>query len=125
MVQTRRMKANALSLNQAIREEQDAAFQETLRQDREKARLKREAEEAKAKAEAEEEAALRSAQDRKDKIRRAKIDLASKVPPEEADKSSDDVARWVTFPLAPFFPFLKKICLVQPIWQTSHWSFSK
>ena len=92
MVQTRRMKANALSLNQAIREEQDAAFQETLRQDREKARLKREAEEAKARAEAEEQAALRSAQDRKDKIRQAKIDLASKVPP-ETEPSTDDVAR--------------------------------
>jgi len=81
-------------MNQAIREEQDAAFQETLRQDRGKDRQKRVAEEEKRRVEAQAAAALRSAQDRQDKIRRAKVDLASEVPV-EPDASSPDAARIV------------------------------
>jgi len=79
-------------MNQAIREEQDAAFQETLRQDREKERVKRESEEAKRREAEEAEAAVRSAQERQEKIRQAKIDLAARVQP-EPDASHEDVTR--------------------------------
>ena len=64
-------------------------------QDREKDRLKREAEEERQRLEAEAEAAVRSAADRKDKIRAAKTDLASRVPPEPDSTETEDVARIV------------------------------
>lgn len=81
-------------MNQAIRQEQDAAFQETLRQDQEKERKKREAEEAKREEEARRQAALKSAEERKAKIRQAKIELASKVP-REPEQGEPDAVRIV------------------------------
>lgn len=74
------------NINAEIRQEQDAAFQETLRMDQERERLKREAEEAKRREEEEEKARVLAEVARKEEIRRAKIELASEVPDEpEAD----------------------------------------
>ena len=68
------------SMNAEIRQEQDAAFQETLRQDQERERLKREAEEAQRRQEEEELERERHEAARKDEIRRQKIELVTEVP---------------------------------------------
>lgn len=71
-------------MNQNIRVEQDLAFQETLRQDQENERKKREAEEKKRREEEEEERTLQEERNRKDKIRKMKIDLVTEIPEEPA-----------------------------------------
>ena len=81
-------------MNQSIREEQDAAFQETLRQDQEKERKKKEAEEARRLQEQAEQARVRAEQDRKERIARAKVDCAGRIPP-EPDKTDPQVVRIV------------------------------
>ena len=68
------------SMNAEIRQEQDAAFQETLRMDQERERLKREAEEAKIRAEEEEKEKERLEIARKEEIQRQKIELVSEIP---------------------------------------------
>lgn len=70
------------NINAEIRQEQDAAFQETLRLDQERERLKLEAEEAKKRAEEEEKARIQAEIERKDDIKRQKIELASYIPEE-------------------------------------------
>jgi FAS-associated factor 2 len=65
-----------------IRQEQDAAFQATLRLDQEHERQKLEAEEAKLHEEEAEKARIQADIDRKEKIARQKIELASKIPDE-------------------------------------------
>ena len=68
------------SMNAEIRQEQDAAFQETLRMDQERERLKLEAEEAKKRAEEEERMQIQQEIERKEEIRRQKIELATEIP---------------------------------------------
>ena len=80
-----RVDREELNLNATIRAEQDAAFQETLRQDQEKERKRREEEEAKRRAEEEEARLIREEQDRVERIRRLKVELASEVPDEPAE----------------------------------------
>ena len=65
-----------------IRQEQDAAFQATLRLDQERERQKLEAEEAKLHEEEAEKARIQADIDRKENIARQKIELASKIPDE-------------------------------------------
>ncbi len=72
------------NLTQSIRAEQDAAFQETLRQDQEKERKKQEAEEEKRRQEEAERQLIREEQDRRDRIRQMKIDLVTEIPEEPA-----------------------------------------
>jgi FAS-associated factor 2 len=80
------------SRNQSIREEQDRAFQDTLRQDQEKERKRTEEAEKKRKEEEEEERIEREEVKRKENIRKRKIDLASEIP-EEPEAGSADVVR--------------------------------
>ena len=70
------------NINAEIRQEQDAAFQETLRLDQERERQKLEAEEAKRREEEAEEARVRAEIERKETIARQKIELASEIPDE-------------------------------------------
>merc|ERR1712001_738751 len=63
------------NINAEIRQEQDAAFQETLRLDQERERQKLEAEEAKKRAEEEERMQIQQEIERKEEIRRQKIEL--------------------------------------------------
>ncbi len=79
------------NINAEIRQEQDAAFQETLRLDQERERQKREAEEAKKREEEEELAREQAEVDRKASIKRQKVLLASEVP----EEPSVDVAEAV------------------------------
>ena len=65
-----------------IRQEQDAAFQATLRLDQERERQKLEAEEAKRHEEEAEKARIQADIDQKENIARQKIELASKIPNE-------------------------------------------
>ena len=81
-------------MTQTIRQEQDAALQDALRQDQEKERKKREVEEEKRRVEEEEITRVKEEQNRKERIARAKIDCAGRIPP-EPDKSSPDVVRIV------------------------------
>jgi len=70
------------NINAEIRQEQDAAFQETLRLDQERERQKLEAEEAKRREEEAEQARVQAEIERKDNIARQKIELASEIPDE-------------------------------------------
>ena len=79
------------NINAEIRQEQDAAFQETLRLDQERERLKREAEEAKKREEEEERAREQAEVERKESIKRQKVELALEVP----EEPSADVAEAV------------------------------
>ena len=81
-------------MTQTIRQEQDEALQDALRQDQEKERKKKEEEEEIKRVEEEEKKRLEAEQDRKEKIARAKIDCASLIP-EEPDKSASDAIRIV------------------------------
>ena len=81
-------------MNQTIREEQDAALQDALRQDQEKERKKREEEEEKRRAEEEEMNRLQEERNRKERIARAKIDCAGRILP-EPEKSDPNVVRIV------------------------------
>ena len=69
-------------MTQTIREEQDKALEDALKEDQEKERKKKEVEEQKKRVEEEENARVREEQDRKEKIAKAKIDYATRVPPE-------------------------------------------
>jgi hypothetical protein len=69
-------------LFQQIRLEQDAALQESLRQDQEKERKKREEEERKRREEEEERRIIEEAAQKKETLRRMKIDLANLIPEE-------------------------------------------
>lgn len=82
------------NINAEIRQEQDAAFQETLRMDQERERLKREAEEAKRREEEEERARQQAEVERKETIRRQKIELASEIP-EEPNQDDQEAVRIV------------------------------
>lgn len=77
-----RMEREERTINQNIREEQDAAFQETLRQDQEKERKKKEAEERKRMEEEEERRREKEERDKKERIRQMKIDLVTEIPEE-------------------------------------------
>lgn len=79
-------------MNQTIRQEQDAAFQETLRQDQERERIKQEAEEAKKREEEAEQQRVRAEQDRKERIAKAKIECAVRIP-SEPEKTDPNVVR--------------------------------
>ena len=70
------------NINAEIRQEQDAAFQATLRLDQERERQKLEAEEAKLHEEEAEKARIQADIDRKENIARQKIELASEIPDE-------------------------------------------
>ena len=70
------------NINAEIRQEQDAAFQETLRLDQERERQKLEAEEAKRREEEAEQARAQAEIERKENIARQKIELASEIPDE-------------------------------------------
>ena len=83
---------------QSIRAEQDAAFQETLRQDQEKERRKREEEEAKRRQEEEEQRIVREEQERRDRIRRLKVDLADRVPEEPSQDHPDTLRILIKLP---------------------------
>jgi FAS-associated factor 2 len=65
--------------------EQDAALQESLRQDQEKERKKKEEEEKKRREEEEARRALEEEEERKEKIRKMKIDLANLIPDEPGE----------------------------------------
>jgi FAS-associated factor 2 len=86
------------SQNQNIREEQDRAFQETLRQDQEKERKRIEEEEAKKREEDETLRMDREEKQRKDLIQRRKVELASEVPEEPEAGHSDSVRVLVKLP---------------------------
>jgi len=83
------------NINAEIRQEQDAAFQETLRMDQERERLKREAEETKRRQEEEELARQQAEVERKEGIRRQKIELASEIPEEPDITEVDEAVRIV------------------------------
>ncbi len=83
------------NINAEIRQEQDAAFQETLRMDQERERLKKEAEEAKRRAEEEELARQQAEIERKQFIRNQKIELASLIPDEPKNDESEEAVRIV------------------------------
>ena len=70
------------NINAEIRQEQDAAFQATLRLDQERERQKLEAEEAKRHEEEAEKACIQADIERKENIARQKIELASEIPDE-------------------------------------------
>jgi len=76
------------SRNQSIREEQDAAFAETLRQDQEKERKRKEEEEAKRAAEEAELAAVRAVEERKEAIKRLRQGLIVAPEPEREDENA-------------------------------------
>lgn len=80
-------------INAEIRQEQDAAFQESLRQDQEKERRKREAEEEKRREEEEERARIQEEADRRDRIRRLKVELVSEIPEEPSSTTTDNTVR--------------------------------
>jgi len=80
------------NMNQYIREEQDRAFQETLRQDQEKERKKKEEEEQKKREEEEQLRLEREEAEKKEQIKRMKVELASEVP-EEPPAGEADVVR--------------------------------
>lgn len=86
------------SINAEIRQEQDAAFQETLRMDQERERLKREAEEAKLRAEEEERARQQAEIERKEQIHRQKIELASEIPDEPSADEPEAVRIVIKLP---------------------------
>ena len=81
-------------MTQTIRQEQDEALQDALRQDQEKERKKKELEDQKKKAEEEENARVIEEQSRKEKIAKAKIECASLIP-SEPDTSETNVLRIV------------------------------
>ncbi len=86
------------SLNQSIREEQDRAFQETLRQDQEKERKKQEEADRKRREEEERQRLEREEQERKENIKRMKIELASEIPDEPDEKDAESVRVLVKLP---------------------------
>lgn len=86
------------NINAEIRQEQDAAFQETLRLDQERERLKREAEEAKKREEEEERAREQAEVDRKASIQRQKVQLASEVPEEPSVEVAEAVRIVIKLP---------------------------
>ena len=75
-------------MNQTIREEQDAALQDALRQDQEKERKKKELEEKKRREDEEEVTRVKEEQNRKERIAKAKIDCAENIPPEPGKDES-------------------------------------
>lgn len=79
------------SLNQSIRNQQDAAYQQSLLADQEKERKRQEELEAKRRAEQEIEEQRLAEQRRKQEIEDLKLDLASTVPSEPADTEQDVV----------------------------------
>ena len=81
-------------MTQTIRQEQDEALQDALRQDQEKERKKKELEDQKKKEEEEENARVIEEQSRKEKIAKAKIECASLIP-SEPDTSETNVLRIV------------------------------
>lgn len=85
-------------LNQTIRQEQDAAFQETLRLDQEKQRKRQEAEEQKQREEEEERQRLLDEQERKERIQRMKIELVSEIPDEPAKDDAEAVRVLIKLP---------------------------
>ncbi|TRY63484.1 hypothetical protein TCAL_06854 [Tigriopus californicus] len=85
-------------LNQTIRQEQDAAFQETLRLDQEKQRKRQEAEEQKQREAEEEQQRLRDEQERKERIQRMKIELVSEIPEEPAKEDAEAVRVLIKLP---------------------------
>ena len=81
-------------MTQTIRQEQDEALQDALRQDQEKERKKKEEEDEKRRLEEEEKMRLDAEQNRKEKIARAKVDFTSFIP-DEPDKTASDAIRIV------------------------------
>lgn len=86
------------SMNQFIREEQDRAFQETLRQDQEKERKKKEEEEQKKREEEESLRLEREETERREEVRRQKVQLASEIPDEPEVGEADCVRVLVKLP---------------------------
>jgi FAS-associated factor 2 len=86
------------SVNESIRREQDEAFADSLRQDQERERQKREAEELKRLQEEQELQQQREEEERKESLRRAKIDLVSRIPEEPDFKNPDAVRILVKLP---------------------------
>lgn len=86
------------AMNQNIREEQDAAFRETLRQDQEKEKKKQEAEEAKQRLEQEEKDRIKKEEERKERIRAAKMDFIGRIPDEPDLKHPEAVRILIKLP---------------------------
>lgn len=85
-------------INQQIRLEQDAALQESLRQDQEKERKKREEVERKEREQAEERRLREETDRKKETIRKLKIDLADRIPDEPDSANPETVRILIKFP---------------------------
>ncbi|CAD7080011.1 unnamed protein product [Hermetia illucens] len=70
------------NLRQSLRQQQDEAYEESLRADEEKERRKRQEREELMRIQREEEERIRAEQEKKDEIARLKVELASRVPSE-------------------------------------------
>ncbi|CAB4069906.1 FAF2 [Lepeophtheirus salmonis] len=82
------------NITQSLRQEQDAAFQESLRLDQERERAKKEEKEQKNREEAERKNEIMRLAERKNRIQKLKIDLVNLVP-EEPDIKDPSAVRLV------------------------------
>ncbi|XP_040575186.1 FAS-associated factor 2 [Lepeophtheirus salmonis] len=93
-VVTARLDREERNITQSLRQEQDAAFQESLRLDQERERAKKEEKEQKNREEAERKNEIMRLAERKNRIQKLKIDLVNLVP-EEPDIKDPSAVRLV------------------------------
>ncbi|XP_055386441.1 FAS-associated factor 2 [Condylostylus longicornis] len=79
------------NLTQTLRQQQDEAYELSLKADQEKERRKEQEKEECRKAQEAEEARIRAEQEKKDEIARLKIELATRVPSEPPKDSPDAI----------------------------------
>jgi len=86
------------SVTQTIRQQQDEAYQESLRADQEKEKKKREEQELKALKEMEERNKIIEEQKRKEEIQRRKIELLDEMPQEPPDDGPNTIRLMIKLP---------------------------
>ncbi|KAF0306335.1 FAS-associated factor 2-B [Amphibalanus amphitrite] len=93
-----RLERNERNLNQELRQQQDAAYQESLRADQEKERRRQQERERQEQEERERQEQERQRQLKKEEIARQKIELASEIPDEPALDQPDCVRISIKLP---------------------------
>lgn len=86
------------SLTQSLRQQQDEAYEQSLRADQEKERKRQQEREEILKAQKAEEEARKAEQERKESIARLKIELASRVPSEPPPNTPETISIVIKLP---------------------------
>lgn len=94
-----RLERQERSLNQTLRQQQDEAYEESLRADQEKERRRRELQEQKNREEMERREREIAEQRRKEEIQRQKIELATQIPEEPTTDGPDILRLMIKLPV--------------------------